>query len=68
MENINYKSLKNYLLNYFEAAFFIGGYGASLREIERIKYANKEELIELANQNNIDLNNFIAKQKIKRRG
>ena len=42
MENINYKSLKNYLLNYFETAFFIGGYGASLRKIEELNMLIKK--------------------------
>lgn len=52
-------SLRNDLISYFEGAFYGGGYGAAIIDITNVENASVNELIEIANRNNFNLNDYI---------
>lgn len=52
-------SLRNDLISYFEGVFYIGGYGAAIIDITNVESASVNELIEIANRNNFNLNDYI---------
>lgn len=59
MEEINYKKLRKDLIDYFESAYFVGGYGAALVDVSKIENASEEELIKIAKDNKFNLNKYI---------
>ncbi len=63
------EELRQILIDETEPAFFVGGYGGAILEVEEIKKASPEELIEIARRHGyqvsiIDENN---NQKTKNR-
>ena len=63
--NINFEKLKKDIINYYEGAFFVGGFGAAIFDISKIYNASNEELINIANELNININNYIIKNRHK---
>ena len=57
---IDTEKLKDDLINYFEGAFFVGGFGAALYDVKKIQNADLDELIEIAEENNFDLKKYIV--------
>lgn len=55
---IDVEKLRADLVNFFEGAFFVGGFGAAIEEIDEIKNADSDRLIEIADENNFDLENY----------
>lgn len=55
---IDAERLRKDLINYFEGAFFAGGFGGALNETSEIKSADLDELIEIAEENNFDLEDY----------
>lgn len=47
-KNMTIEELRQKLIEDLEPAFFVGGFGGALVEIEEIKKASPEELIEIA--------------------
>lgn len=62
IENIDLEKLREYLKNYFGMAYLQGFYVA-LGELVRVQNANDKELIQIAEQNNINFNDFIKSKK-----
>ena len=60
--NIDYERLRQDIIEFYEGAFFVGGFGASIFDISKIKNASNEELIIIANELNINLNNYKNKE------
>ena len=56
---INYEQLRRDLIDFYEGAFFIGGFGAAIFDISKIYNASNEELISIANELNFNLNKYI---------
>ncbi len=63
--NINFEQLRKDIINYYEGAFFVGGFGAAIFDISKIYNASNEELINIANELNININNYIIKNRHK---
>ena len=63
--NINFEQLRKDIINYYEGAFFVGGFGAAIFDISKIYNASNEELINIANELNININNYIIKNRNK---
>lgn len=60
---IDIYKLRKDLINYYEEAFYLGGYGAAIIDITKIERASIEELIDIALNNNFNLNNYIINNK-----
>lgn len=52
-------SLRRDLIIYFEGAFYAGGYGSAIIDISKVESASVNELIQIANNNNFNLNDYI---------
>lgn len=59
--NIDFDLLRNDLLNYFYSLSFTVNMAAVL-ESDRVKKANNEELIIIAQENNFNLENYLIKK------
>lgn len=59
--NIDFDLLRNDLLNYFYSLAFTVNMAAVL-ELDRVKKANNEELIIIAQENNFNLENYLIKK------
>lgn len=59
--NIDFDLLRNDLLNYFCSLAFTVNMAAVL-ESDRVKKANNEELIIIAQENNFNLENYLIKK------
>lgn len=59
MEEIDYNRLRNDLISFFESAYFAGGFGAALMDVEDVKRANDDELIEIAIRNGFKIDKYI---------
>ena len=64
MDDIDYNRLRNDLINFFEGAYFVAGFGAALMDVEEVKRANNEELIKIALSKGFKLEDYtISKRK-----
>lgn len=61
INDIDIERLKSDLINYFEGAFFVGGFGAALMDITQIENANDYEVVQFAINNGFNLNNYLNK-------
>ena len=61
MDEIDFDKLRLDLINYYEGAYFVGGFGAALMDAEDIKRASNEELIKIALKNGFNLEKYIKK-------
>ena len=59
INDIDIERLRSDLINYFEGAFFVGGFGAALMDITQIENANDYEVVKIALNNGFNLNNYI---------
>lgn len=48
MDEIDYKRLRIDLINFFEGAYFVSGFGAALMDVEEVKRSSDEELVKIA--------------------
>ena len=64
MKEINYEQLRADLIDYFGTAM-IYGLGAALIDIEEIESASNEKLIQIANQNGFNLNDYVKSSGFK---
>ena len=60
--NIDFERLRKDIIEFYEGAFFVGGFGAAMFNINDIYNASNEELILIANELNINLNNYKNKE------
>lgn len=60
---IDIYKLRKDLINYYEEALYLGGYGAAIIDITNVELASDEELIDIAINNNFNLNNYIINNK-----
>ena len=58
METLDFERLRNDLINYLEGAYFVGGFGMALMEVEDIKKANNEELIKIAIDKGLNIEDY----------
>ncbi len=58
INDIDIERLRNDLINYFEGAYFVGGFGAALIDISEIERADSIEVIQIAINNGFDLNKY----------
>ena len=63
--NMTIEELRQKLIEELEPAFFVGGFGGAMLEIEEIKRATPEELIKIASRHGyyIELENAFQKTK-----
>ena len=59
MNEIDYDRLRNDLINYFESAYFVAGFGAALVEREEIKRSSDEELVQIALRKGFKIEDYI---------
>lgn len=60
---IDIYKLRKDLINYYKEALYLGGYGAAIIDITKVERASIEELINIALNNNFNLNNYIINIK-----
>ena len=65
MDNIDYDRLRSYLINFFEWAYFVGGFGAALMDVEEVRRASNEELVKIAIQKGFKIENYKINKKHK---
>ncbi len=58
IDEIDVDRLRNDLISDCEGAYFVGGFGGSIVEMNEIEYATDEEVVTLAINNRINLNNY----------
>lgn len=58
MNEIDYNRLRSDLINFFESAYFAGGFGAALMDLEDVKRASDDELIEIAIRNGFNIDKY----------
>lgn len=56
--NIDVDRLREDLIDYFGTAAFGGGFGAALLDVERVRRASDEEVIQIAIDNGFDLSKY----------
>lgn len=66
MEEIDINKLKQYLKDYYEAAYFTLGYGAALMDSFDLDNLSDEEIINKAIDNGINLENYIINNSNKK--
>lgn len=61
---IDYDRLRNDLINYYQGAYFVGGFGAALMDAMDVEKMNDEELVQLALQKGLKIEDYmISKRK-----
>lgn len=65
LDDIDIERLRNDLINYFEGAYFVGGFGAALIDVSEVERASDYQVVQTAINNNFDLNNYIKKTKLR---
>ena len=58
IDEIDIEKLRSDLINYFEGAYFVGGFGAALIDISEIERASDYQVVQIAVNNNFDLNKY----------
>lgn len=66
MDNIDFEALRRDLINYFESAFLIGGFGAAAISASDVYSASNQRLIELAQECGFNLSKYITYVDIKK--
>ncbi len=66
MNNIDFEALRRDLIDYFESAFLIGGFGAAAISASDVYSASNQRLIELAQDCGFNLNNYIIDIDVKK--
>ena len=61
MDEIDFNRLRSDLINYYEGAYFVGGFGAALMDAEDVKRASNEELIKIAIKNGFKLEKYVKR-------
>ena len=62
---IDIERLKSDLKNLLGGGIFIGGYGGMIDDYEKIDNASLDTLIEIANQYNVPIEDYIISQHIR---
>lgn len=65
LNDIDIERLRSDLINYFEGAYFVGGYGAALMDISEVEHASNYQVVQIAINNRFDLNKYL-KNNIKK--
>ena len=60
--DIDYERLRKDIIEFYEGAFFAGGFGAAMFDITKVYNASNNELIRIAQKLNINLNNYKNKK------
>ena len=58
LDDIDIERLRSDLINYYEGAYFVGGFGAALIDISDIEHASNYQVVQIAINNNFDLNEY----------
>lgn len=66
MVQINVDSLRENLKDEYEAAFYVGGYGAALIELAELENMSDEDVVEKAVRQGINLNDYIVNEHSKK--
>lgn len=62
MENINYEKIRSELMNYFGTAM-TNGFKMAVIDLSKVENASNEELIAMAKQHNVEINNCNSKNE-----
>ena len=65
MENIDIERLRSDLKSFLGSGVIIGGYGGMIDDYEKIDNASLDTLIEIANQYNVPIEDYIIYQRIR---
>ena len=63
LDDIDIERLRSDLINYFEGAYFVGGFGAALIDVSELERASNYQVVQIAIDNGFDLNNYFIKPK-----
>lgn len=58
IDEIDVDRLRDDLISDCEAAYFVGGFGGAIIDMDEVENATDEEVVKLAIQNRIDINNY----------
>lgn len=59
INDIDIERLRNDLINYFEGAYFVGGFGAALIDLSEVENASDYEIVQIAINNGFDISKYI---------
>ena len=65
LNDIDIERLRSDLINYFEGAYFVGGFGAALIDVSEVERASDYKIVQIAINNRFDLNKYL-KNNIKK--
>lgn len=65
LDDIDIERLRSDLINYFEGAYFVGGFGTALIDISEIERASSYQVVQIAINNKFDLDKYL-KNDIKK--
>ena len=65
LNKINIEKLREDLINYFGTAMYSSS-SLAIMDLTEVEKANLDKLIQIANNNNFNLNNYIENSKYKR--
>lgn len=60
---IDYDRLRNDLINFYQGAYFVGGFGAALMDSMDVEKMSDEELVKLALNKGFKLENYIISKR-----
>ena len=58
INNIDIERLRSDLINYFEGAYFVGGFGAATFDIDAIDNATNEQLLVIADELDVNIGEY----------
>lgn len=64
INDIDIERLRRDLINHFEGAYFVGGFGAALIDISEIETASDYKVVQIAINNRFDLNKYLKSKRI----
>ena len=64
MQEIDFDRLREDLIDYFGTAMF-NGFPVAVMDVTKVEMASNEQLIQIANQNGFDLNNYVKSTGFK---
>ena len=64
IDDIDIERLRSDLINYFEGAYFVGGFGAAIIDASEVERASDYQVVQIAINNGFDLNKYLKSKRM----